>query len=346
MPTRTVSVRCKPAKYPAFTLIELLVVIAIIAILISLLLPAVQQAREAARRSQCKNNLKQLGLALHNYHSTHGCFPPGLVARARGAGIDGLSWSWLSMILPFVDQAPLYEKLRVGDGQPPCGENNPTDARLPLIGTTIPMFRCPSDIGPARYTRDVVTNGKAYDPIIGLITDAALTNYVGSMRSCLPPGYNGAYSTDLSLPQAGIFWINSRTRIRDITDGTSNTIITGERGWTLKDIPTPVWAGTWVGGVRSNDESRAARSCLFGPQQGINAGTRSADTLTSWHTGGVQVGMADGSVRFLSENIDHFRGVCSDNDPNCGSYDRTIDTVDSLFEYLIAVQDGRVTGQF
>src|SRR5690606_14736544 len=139
---------------------------------------------------------------------------------------------------------------------------------------------------------DVVTNGKPYDHKIGLLTNGALTNYVGSMRSCsCAIASTMTYMTTPTTNQAGIFYFNSKTRIRDITDGASNTIMTGERSWTLMQIPTPVWAGTWAGAVRSDDECRTARASMFAPAQGINAGSRTNQILSSWHTGGVHVGL-------------------------------------------------------
>ncbi len=152
MQRHTKLVRC------GFTLIELLVVIAIIAILIALLLPAVQQAREAARRTQCKNNLKQLGLALHNYHDVMKQFPPGFVdqlssaATASGAAVaattqDG-NWGWGSYTLPYIDQAPLYNLLNVGNRTLLQAANDTTNGGRRGLQTPLEAFRCPSDTAP------------------------------------------------------------------------------------------------------------------------------------------------------------------------------------------------------
>ena len=134
-----------------FTLIELLVVIAIIAILIALLLPAVQQAREAARRSTCKNNLKQIGLAMHNYHETFGMFPPGYVEEILNTNGGHVAdneghWAWNALLLPYLDQAPLFNQLNVGTVPVSTMLNNATVRGS--MQKTLPVFRCPSDTGP------------------------------------------------------------------------------------------------------------------------------------------------------------------------------------------------------
>jgi prepilin-type N-terminal cleavage/methylation domain-containing protein len=132
-------------RWPAFTLIELLVVIAIIAILVALLLPAVQQAREAARRTQCKNNLKQLGLALHNYHDQHLVLPPGYVSDYTSAGTDtGPGWGWAAMMLPQMDQAPLYQTIDFS-----VGIESPKHATVRLIVPALML--CPSDDPAAKW---------------------------------------------------------------------------------------------------------------------------------------------------------------------------------------------------
>jgi len=339
-----------------FTLIELLVVIAIIAVLIALLLPAVQQAREAARRSQCKNNLKQIGLALHNYNEAHGLLPPGLICvTASNGGVDSAAWNWSAMILPYIEQSQLYQQLDVGNGPPPDGQKNPGNAaKLALVGTVIPAYRCPSDVGPARFT---LTNADASGTDgIGLLFGGGLTNYVGSSRSCRQGNASlsttqtiiDLMSSNRGLQQLGIFNYNSNTRFRDISDGLSNTVMVGERAWQLMGSDTLALAGTWAGAQRTDKEVRATRAGMFGPAASINAGTRSESTLSSWHIGGAHFVLADGSVRFISENIDHFYGVCSDGNPSCdpGSYTKERDTVDSIFEYLIAIADGHVVGEF
>ena len=189
-----------------FTLIELLVVIAIIAVLIALLLPAVQAAREAARRSQCINNMKQIGLALHNYHQTNDCFPPGAVpTQVTTANLNPSYWqsnSCLAMMLPFMEQNGIYSGINFSLNS--CG-NNP-DQNYTARTTQINSFLCPSD-GNAKKT-DQYSNGR-------------LNSYLASMGTTAQNGYNSS--------STGVFAYNIAYGIRDITDGTSNTIAFGEK---------------------------------------------------------------------------------------------------------------------
>ncbi|QDT63254.1 DUF1559 domain-containing protein [Calycomorphotria hydatis] len=215
---------------PGFTLIELLVVIAIIAVLIALLLPAVQQAREAARRSQCKNNLKQIGLALHNYESAHRVFPPSntsgwddpVVGLNDSQGVwrynsaDGFTaadehcHSWASLILPFVEAGNAYAKIdyEISAFAP---------ANRPIASQVFPFYRCPS------FSGGDVTTAAIYTDISDADTagDFAIRNYVG---------FAGRYPSELQLPgkASGILFPQSRTTFRDITDGTSNTFLAAE----------------------------------------------------------------------------------------------------------------------
>jgi prepilin-type N-terminal cleavage/methylation domain-containing protein len=189
------------ATRSGFTLIELLVVIAIIAVLIALLLPAVQQAREAARRSQCKNNLKQLGLAMHNYHDTFGAFPPGWIAATRGVGPDvngGLNgFGWGAMILPMMEQAPVYNQFRF---ELSINDTTGTPSNRSLIATSLPTFRCPSDPAPVTWQ---LKNSAGTT----VIADVASTNYLAlfglrAIEECylLPPRSDLPSRRDL-LPQ-------------------------------------------------------------------------------------------------------------------------------------------------
>lgn len=293
-----------------FTLIELLVVIAIIAVLIALLLPAVQQAREAARRSQCKNNLKQIGLALHNYHGTHRIFPMGTAARrettmTRGRVIANYeSWGWAASILPFIDEAPLFQNLKINDRT--LNEvlvligDNPTalNAAFPPLSS----YQCPSDTtGP--YLKNGMVRNHFGNGLSGISTawKPPTLNYPGSTGE--PAGDVRAPRNITQRPTHGIFGNTSTVRIRDVTDGTSNTFMAGER-------EERCGAGSWIGarnpdgnGRHGNDYALArVRQVLNDPS---NAGNdRCTDGFSSKHVGGAQFLFVDGSVHFISENID------------------------------------------
>ncbi|HUQ69794.1 MAG TPA: DUF1559 domain-containing protein, partial [Planctomycetaceae bacterium] len=221
-----------------FTLIELLVVIAIIAILIALLLPAVQQAREAARRTQCKNNLKQIGLAMHNYHDIHNTFPPSFIMRnppsANANAVERSMYGWGSLILPQIDQAPLFNQLNVGTT---LLETNLINGNLAALQTSFPAFRCPSDTGPQlnnfndATSDDPVANANQYNAFLTSNgTDriaTTLSNFVmvaGTSDSTTPPVYAAQYG-----PAQGVGFLNSKINFRDITDGSSNQLMVGER---------------------------------------------------------------------------------------------------------------------
>lgn len=309
-----------------FTLIELLVVIAIIAILIALLLPAVQQAREAARRSTCKNNLKQLGLAFHNYHDAHSSFPfawfvdPTNPANPK-AGVYGV------MLLPYMDQAPLYNQWN--SSYPAFNELAAIPAvaqNLQVIKTVVPVFLCPSTPEATIHTYNLASAG------FPLTYTAARTDYCPSL------GVNGTYSTlaytghpaassrsgmlnnvgiDPSNPTGSK---NSVTRIRDILDGTSNTILLGERvggtniysGTTINSALTsaygPTNGGAW--GDLLNGEHWYSGSLRDGTGTGgpcaINCSNARSVGFLSFHVGGAHFLLGDGAVRFISANIDAY----------------------------------------
>lgn len=334
-----------------FTLIELLVVIAIIAILIALLLPAVQQAREAARRTQCKNNLKQIGLAMHNYHDVYNTFPPGYITRFPNVVVSGEPglYSWGAFILPQVEQANLYTTLNVGNV--PLQTNLATAAGLSALQTPQPNFRCPSDIGPALnnfkstlagapnwYNRNATSTGTNEIPI-------ATSNYVmvaGTGFSTTPPATPGTTTT----PPLGVGFSNSKINFRDITDGTSNTLLVGERAWKYGSVMGG--AATAIGFSASVDFQNSVAAVKGGmlgalgiAYNGINWTATNADHqprgFSSVHVGGAQFVMCDGSVRFISENIDY---TATNPDPNLTLW------VTSTFARLTARNDGQVIGEF
>ncbi|QDT64728.1 DUF1559 domain-containing protein [Calycomorphotria hydatis] len=365
----------KARKTLGFTLVELLVVIAIISTLIALLLPAVQQAREAARRSQCKNNLKQLGLAMHNYHDIHRTFPPGMVYQS-GVGTavadeDSLQedlnnictvlpqswntlrqagWSWQAMILPQMELSSAYEKLGVGQR---IIKDTLNDSSLNDFWTTrFETFLCPSDPAPTNspvfnirkntnaYMRDDGGANSVYVQITAYVANFGSVGFhprltLSDTASCISTGEMGKSD--------GIFDLNSRVRIRDITDGTSNTILVGERAYGRKidNSGTLSEGGSFlVGCYQSINTTGYAdrRSFAVVAQPGINSGNPRG--LHSLHAGGAQVLLADGSVHFLSENIDHdSSGIGSYNPPTSTSRD-------SVLEYLFSRNDGNAIGEF
>jgi prepilin-type N-terminal cleavage/methylation domain-containing protein len=343
-----------------FTLIELLVVIAIIAILIALLLPAVQQAREAARRTQCRNNIKQFGLALHNYHDQFNVFPPGYTTRVPGnqGASERSHWSWGAMILPMIDQAPLYNQLQVGNQDLHVALGTP--AGLAALTTPLAAFVCPSDPGPAMnnfnetisfnpadaaapwYNRLVTSDGTNRVAI-------AKSNYVGvacGSVSTTPPVDQGPHG-----PPTGTFWQNSNLRIRDITDGTSNTLMIGERAFRYNNLT--VGAGNALGfSSQTNTQStsagiKAAGMAALGlAYNGINWSANNqihqVRGFSSTHVGGAHFLMGDGAVRFISENIDFNRATGTGGCPaGCNGL-----WIDSTYERLIGKADGQPVGDF
>jgi prepilin-type N-terminal cleavage/methylation domain-containing protein len=277
----------------AFTLIELLVVIAIIAILIALLLPAVQQAREAARRSQCKNNLKQFGLAVHNYHDVHNALPPGWIGVASGlpnpGGESGFSWG--TFLLPYIEQPALYGQLNLS--QALDGVNNRTK-----LNQRLTVFQCPSDPKP-----DIAL----IDDRAGVELEMATANYAGVFGSV---ELDECFEASLGTPPLtssgqcvsdGTFFHNSRVRFRDITDGLSNTFLIGERTTFTDHNSGEVVYGTWSGALPEVDDAPAR---VIGHAEHLPNMGHDPEDFGSAHTGGAQFVVADGHVIFVSQNID------------------------------------------
>ena len=272
--------------------------IAIIAILIALLLPAVQQAREAARRSQCQNNLKQIGLGMHNYHSTHKTLPPGLIAES--------GWAWGTFLLPYIDQAPLYNQFNMS------GYMDVNQAGiLSNVRTVLPVFLCPSDSSrnksesPSSLCKVASRPGEtgpggtsgphAWYANIGPYYQIGQSNYIGVTGT----GSRDCYDT---APNNGAFWENSNVRIKDITDGTSNTMLVVERD--AVNHMGGNWAG--VGNPRTVCNWHYTQYPVLHSTRATYGGINLSDgrSCGSMHEGGVQILLADGAVRFLNENVD------------------------------------------
>ncbi|MBC8115583.1 MAG: DUF1559 domain-containing protein [Candidatus Saccharimonas sp.] len=333
-----------------FTLIELLVVIAIIAVLIALLLPAVQQAREAARRTQCKNHLKQIGLALHNYHDTFSIFCPGVVHQT-GAGITtGFfnNWGWSIFIAPYLDQGSMYASLEVGTVNMTQALSDPNKRNAIL--KSVPTFRCPSDTGPQRNTT-IPFSTNYTDPATGTSTvNMPTSNYVAnngsySFRNALgdprvSTNYNNGFFGGCSGPGATSPPVGPGIRrMSDILDGTSNAIAIGERCWDMKGVD---YRAACLWGQRGSSEAAGAedqgmvnqfaagwRPMNAPKEPGANPTHRRG--YSSQHTGGVHFLLGDGAVRFISENISHNFGT---------------NAVNTTFAKLLGVDDGQPTGEF
>ncbi|WP_339726882.1 DUF1559 domain-containing protein [uncultured Gimesia sp.] len=293
-----------------FTLIELLVVISIIAILIALLLPAVQQAREAARRSTCKNNLKQIGLAIHNYHDSHSIFPPGDI---NAGAINSGNWvgtnlvrnhTMYMMILPFLDQANIYNSINFEAATGVCDVDGKGGGGSQISATDhmIIVFRCPSDPGMTDQTKDPYTKSGtghyacnknhrvSYGIVSNTIENRINTTYTGTYVVASDPNANARKSA---------WGHNGAARFRDITDGSSNCIIM---------LETPIQKSSNDYGPFWSQYNHTNWITPSYGNYGINGYPASkyvyAFGAGSLHVGGAHALRGDGSVKFLSENLD------------------------------------------
>lgn len=310
----------------AFTLVELLVVIAIIGVLVGLLLPAVQSAREAARRMSCSNNMKQVGLALHNYHDAHKKFPYSVTGSGSIINTESTSAKpaigmtrnhrgW-AMLLPYIEQAALYESIdfsmATGGYQrspntivgPKPGE--PGNANDIAVSTVVTSFLCPSDPNPTNYSNTTINE---YSISNGTTTrEGAFTNYEFSTERNADTAYR--WKT-LPVDQRRMFGFNDSSQMRDILDGTSNTVAVCETLRNTIDGVSNTWGySKWVGNgvdVSSIYGINTTECCAW--QSPPYQYTPIASRLGEWgsagslHTGGAQFTFGDGSVHFLSESI-------------------------------------------
>ncbi|MEX1042426.1 MAG: DUF1559 domain-containing protein [Pirellulaceae bacterium] len=300
-----------------FTLVELLVVIAIIGVLVALLLPAVQQAREAARRMSCQNNMKQIGLAMHNYHDTFLSFPSGfLVESSRSVPTFG----WQVELLPFIEQDNIYQALnptrrRLGDIY---SASSSVEDRA-LLQTPIPAYRCPSDV--TSDLNDLLPFGSPEH------FDVATSNYVavagpGGMGSIGGAVVNGER---VYIDIGGMFWGNSSVKMRDVTDGTSNTLAIGERDGSPSRVSGETYkASNWPGVGRIDNINYLYHSHTLGsfPINFDFALAGSPENMgkqcSSLHPGGALFVRADGSSHFISETVPEalYRNLTQRNDGN------------------------------
>ena len=338
-------------RWRGFTLVELLVVIAIIGILIALLLPAVQAAREAARRSQCSNNLKQLGLALHNYHDSYKCMPMG--ARAGGWN-GGWGTSFYVRLLPYVEQTAIADAWPWTDrsaGATPydrdegyaAGNVNLRGTPLNLINLEISGFRCPSSELPTFGTGNNAVCMASYAGIMGAVEATGL--YIPTSQrgccSCCPDVGTGDPLNGL-VSGGGMLTYTKVIRIADCRDGTSNTMILGEASdwaYNVNGVPRHVdpswphgfamgsaWNGTVGDGISTGNIRRPFNLTAIRypvgtrvyelPGVGTNHGPN--NPLVSAHPGGTQTCLTDASARFLSEtlNLETLKFLADRNDKN------------------------------
>ena len=305
-----------------FTLVELLVVIAIIGVLVGLLLPAVQAAREAARRMQCSNNLKQLGLALHNYHDTYGKFPyssgaAGSITSGTAKPLPGMTRNhrgWLG-VLPYIEQTALYNmfnpRLATGGyerspntiiGPKPGAPGNTNDV---VVSTEIQAFLCPSDPNPTSYA---TTNSDSYSISNGTTTlKGAFTNYDFSVQRT---SSSANIWTSNSSTTRRMFGHDDHSSFKDITDGTSNAIMLAETLRGTQDGVGQTWGySKWVGNGVDPAFSLGINDLPCCAWRTPPFASRTPSKLSSWstpgslHTGGAQFAFGDGSIHFISQSI-------------------------------------------
>ena len=281
-----------------FTLVELLVVIAIIGVLVALLLPAVQTAREAARRMKCGSHLRQIGLAMQNYNDVYRRYPSGFTRFH--------SWGWGVMILPYLEQTNLHNQLATDSGNWRPIDNGADPVLLSRLQTKIPLYRCPSDNAPDLNGKRLV-GGRQF----------GLSNYAACNGSLLFQHLGEWYDAESTPGNAatyvggnGVIFMDSKIDLRDITDGTSNTLLAGEREYRFHSAA--LWAGTTnVNGGYANRHYNLGTAGYtdLGRDHKING--LNANAYGSNHPGGAQFVFCDGSVHFLSQTLSVWDGQAS-----------------------------------
>jgi prepilin-type N-terminal cleavage/methylation domain-containing protein/prepilin-type processing-associated H-X9-DG protein len=284
-------------RQSGFTLVELLVVIAIIGILVALLLPAVQMAREAARRTSCSNNMKQIGLGLHMYHDTFGSLPAGwrgydpANGRPFWFGLPG--WAWSTSILPYMEQTAVLDG--VVHFEYPISDPINADARL----TRIKIYRCPTDIGDDIF--DLAGGGPTVGSPASFPLPMAKGNYIGIFGTAdfhdvcdsTSAMYNGCAGD-------GTFMLNRQFRFADIVDGLSTTLIVGERN---SGHAPSTWLGVVSGGEHSVARIAGVADFLSHSEE-EHGHDHEFHNFSSFHPGGTNFLAADGSVRLIAETIE------------------------------------------
>ncbi len=289
---------------PGFTLVELLVVIAIIGILIALLLPAVQAAREAARRSQCTNQLKQLALAIHNYHDTYKELPP--------AAAGGWGQTWHAYILPFIEQQAVYDIFAPWSDSGYANSSRPTDRFTIVAQTHIKGFKCPSDPQPEYWSLNDVNNRGTGNYCVCVGGDLSESDNVDNAQTIDVRNANG-----MILPY--MFTTGTRrrpcVRLAEVIDGTSNTLMVGEMPCTVEAAVCNVCDRTYhySNGIDSGagtDYSEVLGSTyfpinlMFSTDPNVSAETEKELSFGSYHPGGCNGALGDASVRFFAETVD------------------------------------------
>ncbi len=314
---RALLLTAKSRRSRGFTLIELLVVIAIMAILVALILPAVQQAREAARRAQCQNNLKQIGIAFHNYHDVYRSLPSGFVAQQEFQGASQLNqFGWAVMLLPSLDQRNIFNQF---DFNKLSWDNSGTDSNLEMAQAVLPIFQCPSDPGADKIDRSCPGNPgpevavSNYAGVEGISSMALPCWSMPSARTSGPAFYH--FPPGSCRKPNGALYINSAVKFADVRDGLSRTFLVGEvssklnRKYCANTFIIPMLQITPYNGVAWAGVYQAYHSdhVLLNTSKEFNDKDKngSSNGFSSFHRGGVFFLFCDGHVDFISEDIDN-----------------------------------------